>query len=128
MTSLQRGWRIVPQPFIKAGKIRALAVTGARRSATLPNAPTMSEAGLKGFEDVYMWLGMFAPAGTPKEIITKINGDIARILDTPKMKEWLLHDLGGEFAPNTPDQFDKFLVADTARWMKVIRETGVRLD
>lgn len=117
-----------PQPFMKAGKIRALAVTGAKRSATIPNAPTMREAGLRGFEDVYMWLGMFAPAGTPKQIVNKLNADIARILDTPKMKDWLLHDLGGEFTPNTPDQFNELLVADTARWMKVIKETGVRLD
>jgi len=88
----------------------------------------MLEAGLPGFEDVYMWLDMFAPAGTPKPIVDKLNADIARILDTPKMKEWLLHDLGGEFTPNTPDQFNEFLVTDTARWMKVIKETGVRFD
>jgi tripartite-type tricarboxylate transporter receptor subunit TctC len=117
-----------PQPFLKARKIRALAVTGANRSPTMPDVPTMSEAGLPDFAEVYMWLGMFAPAGAPKQIVDKLNADIARILATPKMKEWLLHDLGGEFAPNTPSQFNEFLVADTARWMKVIKETGVQLD
>lgn len=117
-----------PQPFIKVGKVRALAVTGARQSPAMPNVPTMTEAGLQGFDDVYFWLGMFAPAGTPQQIVNKLNADIARILDTPKMKEWLMHDLGGEFAPNTPDQFNAFLVTDTQRWMKIIKETGVRFD
>jgi tripartite-type tricarboxylate transporter receptor subunit TctC len=117
-----------PQPFLRTGKIRALAVTGAKRSPTMPDAPTMNEAGLRGFEEVYMWLGIFAPAGTPKQIVDKLNADIARILNTPKMKEWLLRDLGGEFTPNTPDQFNELLVTDTARWMKIIKETGVHLD
>ncbi len=117
-----------PQPFMKSGKIRALAVTGAKRSANMPEVPTMAEAGVRGFEEVYMWLGMFAPAGTPKAIVTKLNTDIGRILDTPKMKEWLVRDLGGEFTPNTPEQFNEYLIADTARWMKVIRETGIRFD
>jgi tripartite-type tricarboxylate transporter receptor subunit TctC len=116
-----------PQPLVKAGKLRALAVTSAKRSPAWPNVPTMIEAGVPGFE-VYFWLGMLAPAATPKEIVKKLNADIARILDTPKMKEWLLNDVGGEFTPNTPDQFNEFLITDTARWMKVIKETGALFD
>ncbi len=116
-----------PQPLVKAGKLRALAVTSAKRSPAWPTVPTMIEAGVPGFE-VYFWLGMFAPTGTPTQIVNKLNADITGILDTPKMKEWLLNDVGGEFTSNTPEQFAEFLVTDTARWMKVIKDTGAMFD
>lgn len=87
----------------------------------------MIESGLPGFE-AYLWLGVLAPAGTPGQIVNKLNADIGRILETPPMKEWMLRELGGEFTPNTPDQFSEFLATDVARWQKVIKETGVRFD
>ena len=116
-----------PQPFVKAGKMRALAVTSGKRSAAMPGVPTMIESGISGFE-VSFWLGVLAPAGTPKAVVNKLNADITRILEMPKMKEWLLRDVGGEFTANTPEQFTDFLVTDTARWIKVARDNDVRFD
>jgi tripartite-type tricarboxylate transporter receptor subunit TctC len=71
---------------------------------------------------------MFAPAATPRAIVAKLNEDIARIVETPQMKEWLLNSLGGEFTPNTPEQFGAFLGADSAHWQKIVKEIGLQLD
>ncbi len=115
------------QMFVKTGKLRGLAVTGATRSPAVPEVPTMSEAGLPGFE-AYLWTGILAPAGTPAALVNQLNVSLSRILETPEMKEWLLQSIGGEFKPNTPEQFGAFLTTDVARWQKVIKDTGVSLD
>ena len=114
------------QPFVKQGKMRALAVTGAKRSPAVPDVPTLLESGVQ--VEANLWTGLFAPEGTPKAIVNKLNEDMARIVDTPQMKGWLLSNLGGEFTPNTPEQFSAFLAKDTAHWQKVIKEIGLQLD
>lgn len=115
------------QLFVKTGKLRGLAVTGAKRSPAVPEVPTMSESGLPGFE-AYLWTGILAPAGTPSAIVNQLNASLTRIIETPEMKEWLLQNIGGEFMPNTPEKFGAFLATDVARWQKVITDIGVRLD
>jgi tripartite-type tricarboxylate transporter receptor subunit TctC len=114
------------QPFVKSGKFRALAVTGAKRSPAVPDVPTLMESGVP--VEANLWTGMFAPAATPKAIVNKLNADIGRIVETPQMKDWLLSNLGGEFTPNTPEQFGQFLATDSARWQKIIKDTGIQLD
>ena len=115
------------QMFVKTGKLRGLAVTGAARSPAVPEVPTMSEAGLPGFE-AYLWTGILAPAGTPAALVNQLNASLSRILETQEMKEWLLQSIGGEFKPSTPEQFGAFLAIDVVRWQKVIKDTGVSLD
>jgi tripartite-type tricarboxylate transporter receptor subunit TctC len=112
--------------FVSQGKMRALAVTGTKRSAAMPGVATLLESGIQ--VEANLWTGLFAPAATPKAIVNKLNEDIARIVDTPQMKEWLLNSLGGEFTPNTPEQFGAFLAADTAQWQKVVKQIGLQLD
>jgi tripartite-type tricarboxylate transporter receptor subunit TctC len=112
--------------FVNQGKMRALAVTGTKRSAAMPDVATLLESGIQ--VEANLWTGLFAPAATPKAIVNKLNEDIARIVDTPQMKEWLLTSLGGEFTPNTPDQFGAFLATDAAQWQKVVKQIGLQLD
>ena len=114
------------RPFIASGKMRALAVTSAKRSPAAPSVPTLMESGIP--IDVNLWFGLFAPAATPRPILAKLNEDITRFMDTPQMKEWLLNALGAEFAPHTPEQFKAFVDADTARWVKLANQIGVKLD
>jgi tripartite-type tricarboxylate transporter receptor subunit TctC len=114
------------QSFVKQGKMRALAITGAKRSPAVPDVPTLIESGIQ--VEANLWTGLFAPAGTPKAIVNKLNENIAHFIDTPQMKEWLLTNLGGEFPPNTPEQFGAFLANDASRWQKVIKEIGLQLD
>ncbi len=114
------------QTFVKQGKMRGLAVTGAKRSPAVPDVPTLIESGLP--VEANLWTGLFAPAGTPKAIVNKLNEDIGRIIDTPQMKEWLMNNLGGEITRHTPEQFGAFLATDSARWQAVIKQIGVQLD
>ena len=87
--------------------MRALAVTGAKRSPAMPDVPTLIETGIP--VEANLWTGLFAPAATPRPIVDKLNEDITRIFDTPQMKEWLLTAMGGEFGRNTPEQFSAFV-------------------
>lgn len=112
--------------FIKAGKLRALAVTSSQRSATLPELPTLAESGLPGFE-ASSWFGVLAPAGTPKEIVDKINGAVAAWLATPEAKEKLLAQ-GAIAAGGPPDAFVKHIAAETTKWAKVVKESGAHVD
>lgn len=114
------------QPFVKQGKMRALAVTGAKRSPAVPDVPTLLESGIQ--LEANLWTGLFAPAGTPNAIVNKLNDEVGRIMNTPQMKEWLLTNLGGEISPHTPEQFSAFLATDAARWQKIIKQIGVQLD
>lgn len=118
---------VVPaQPFIRAGKLRGLAVTSRQRSPALPEVPTMIEAGLPGFEAV-VWFGILAPAGTPNEIIVKLNNEIGRVLALPKTRE-RLSALGSEVWAMTPDEFTVYIKAEVAKWRKVIHDTKVSVD
>ena len=111
---------------VKAGKLRALAVTSSKRVPELADMPTVSESGLPGFE-VVGWFGLFAPAGTPQPVITKLNGEIVRILKVTESRERLSgHGLipGG----GTPQELGQFLHAEIAKWGKLIKETGIRVE
>jgi len=112
--------------FVKQGKMRALAVTGAKRSAAVPDVPTLIESGVQ--VEANLWTGLFAPEGAPRAVVNMLNQGIGRIWDTPDMKSWLLTGLGGEFSPNTPEQFGTFLRADSARWQKIIKQMDLHLD
>jgi tripartite-type tricarboxylate transporter receptor subunit TctC len=116
----------IQMPQVKAGRIRALGVTSGQRFAALPEIPTIAESGLPGFE-YWSWMGICAPAGTPKDIIARLNHDIVRILDSQQAREWFAAQ-GGEPMPETPEQFAAFIHAEHARWGKVIHEAGIRVD
>lgn len=116
----------VALPHIQAGKVRALAVTSAQRSAALPNVPTMQEAGVPGF-DVSSWQAMYAPAGTPAAIVTRLNSEIEKILVMPEVKA-RLDTLGLVHNPLTPAQFADFNRQEIAKWTRVAREGKVQPD
>ena len=113
-------------PQIKAGKLRPLAVTTARRSAQLPELPTVAEAGLPGYEAVG-WFGFAAPAGTPREIVGKLNREIVRILNLPEVRERLI-GLGAEPVGDSPEQFAQFIKAEAAKWGKLVRALGLKIE
>ena len=113
-------------PQIKADRLRALAVTSLKRSPLLPQVATMDESGYRGFE-VSPWFGTLAPAGTPREIVARISRDTAKILKLPKVRERLLSQ-GAEPVGNTPDEFLQYLKGEVAKWAKVVKATGARVD
>lgn len=111
---------------VKAGRLRALAVTGGKRVSEISDIPTVAESGLPGFE-VVAWFGMFAPAKTPQPIVRKLNGELVRILNTSEVREKMAgHGLipGG----NTPEELGSFLKAEIAKWSKVIKEANIRIQ
>ena len=110
--------------FVKAGKVRALAVTNDRRSIALPDLPTISEAGLPGYQSI-SWLALFAPAGTPRDIVNKMSAETVRILKLPDVRERLLAQ-GAEPIGSTPEQLAAILAQDIAKYAKVIRESGYK--
>ena len=116
----------VSLPHAKAGKLRALAVTSLKRSPALPDVPTMDEEGLKGF-DATSWFGLLAPAGTPKEIIAKLNAASVAALATPDMRERLAAQ-GADPIGNSPDQFAAFIKAEIVKWAKIVKASGARVD
>ena len=113
-------------PHVKAGKLKAIAVTSAKRSLTTPELPTIAEAGLPGFEAI-TWYGMAAPAGTPKPIIARLNTEVVRLLQVPEVKERLLAT-GTEVAGTSPEQFAAYIKSETVKWAKVVKESGARVD
>ncbi|HYK15841.1 MAG TPA: tripartite tricarboxylate transporter substrate binding protein, partial [Burkholderiales bacterium] len=113
-------------PQVKAGKIRALAVSPARRSPALPDVPTVAEAGVPGY-DSGAWFGLVAPANTPKDLVDKLSREIARILKLPDVSARLA-DLGAEAVGSTPEQFSAHIKAEIAKWAKVIRDANVELQ
>jgi len=113
-------------PQLKAGKLKALAVTTARRSPLAPELPTLAETGLPGF-DIYTWWGFMAPAGTPPEIIAKWNAEVTRILGTPEMKAFFAQQ-GAEPAPTTPDQFAALIKSEIPKYARIIKDSGAKVD
>ena len=111
-------------PLIKAGKLKALAVTGKTRSEVLPNVPTMIEAGLAGYTAT-TWNGILTTGGTPKEIVAILNDALVRAMRTPEMKE-ALAKIGQDPAWSTPEEFSTFLAEETDKWRKVIQATGLK--
>lgn len=113
-------------PYAQAGRLRAIAVTSATRSPSLPAVPTVSESGLPGY-DVTSWSGVFAPAGTPSGVITKLHGEISAVLEIPDVIERLA-GLGAEVAPMSPEEFDRFVRKELKKWAEVVKASGVRAD
>jgi len=113
-------------PHIKSGKIRALAVTGARRSPALPEVPTLSEQGFPGVEAT-AWYGMLAPAGTAKPVVTRLHGEVVKVLKLPDVTQ-RLGGLGFEIAGSTPEEFGAYIRAETAKWAKVVKASGAKPD
>ena len=111
---------------VRAGKMKPLAVTTAQRSPQAPEIPTVAEAGVPGYEQT-AWFGVLAPAGTPREIIGRLNGEIIKVLNSPDVKE-RFGKQGVEVRTSTPDQFATFLRSEVDRWGKVIREAGIKAD
>jgi len=110
-------------PYVREGRLRALALTGARRSETLPDLPTVAESGLPGYEAVG-WFGLLAPAATPREIVAKISADANRVLAEREVREKML-GLGADPSGDTPEEFARFIREDQAKWAKVIKEAGI---
>jgi tripartite-type tricarboxylate transporter receptor subunit TctC len=113
-------------PQVRAGKIRGLAVTSAKRLAASPDIPTVAESGLPGYE-YWAWQGLCVKVGTPKEIISRLNEEITKIFKTQEARDWLA-DQGGEAIIETPDEFAAFIKTEHARWGKIIREAGIKAE
>jgi len=113
-------------PHIKAGRLRALAVIAPQRLPALPDVPTVAEAGLPNFE-VTTFYGMLAPAGTPRPIVSRLNGELVRIMHSPELKDRLAA-MATEPATGTPEEFADFITRETAKWAAVVREAGLKVD
>jgi len=115
------GW-----PHVQSGRIRALAVTAAKRPSSLPDLPTVAEAGIPGYEAV-PWYGVLAPAGTPREIVTRLNHEIVRALKQPDFRGFLVKN-GVEPTGGSPDELAHYINSDLVKWAKVIKSAGVHID
>ena len=113
-------------PHIRAGKLRALAITTNKRSPALPDVPTLDEAGLKGF-NLGTWFGVMAPVGTPKEIVVRLNTELVKIIRSPDFKK-RMDDIGAEPIGNTPEQMGQQIKEDTERFAKLVKEAKVTID
>ena len=113
-------------PQIKAGKIKALAVTGARRLPSLPDVPTLAESGLAGY-DFLAWMGIAAPARTPQEIVARLSQETTKILATSEAREWLAAQ-GAEPGGESPTEFAAYIAAEHAKWGPIIRKAGIKAD
>jgi tripartite-type tricarboxylate transporter receptor subunit TctC len=119
---------VVPDslPFVKGGRLRALGVSTFKRSSIVPEIPTIAESGVPGYE-VIGWYGFLAPAGTPRDIVTKLHDEIVRALHLPDIKERLV-GLGFEVAGDTPEQFGNWMKTERVKWAKVIRDSGAKAE
>ena len=124
--SLEFGTALSFLPYIESGRLKALAVTSQKRSQVMPNVPTVAESGLNGFEAL-QWFGVFAPAGTRADVVTRLNGEIVKILHTADMRE-RLNKLASEVMANSPQEFAEFQKGEIAKWAKVVKDSGARID
>ncbi|MFZ9183937.1 MAG: Bug family tripartite tricarboxylate transporter substrate binding protein [Hylemonella sp.] len=113
-------------PQIKAGKLRAIAVTSAKRNPLLPEVPSITEFGYKDFDD-YTWVGLFVPAGTPPALVERINAEINKAMELPESKEKFV-SLGMESSRNTSAQFGAFLRDEVSKWAEVVKSTGAKVE
>lgn len=114
------------KPHIESGKLKAIAVTTAERSSTLPELPTVAESGMPGYE-LTPWFATFAPAGTPPEIIEKLHGAMIRAMDSERVKE-IFATIGAEYIGSSPEELASYLAAETEKWGKIIEETGLTVE
>ncbi|HEY6721519.1 MAG TPA: tripartite tricarboxylate transporter substrate binding protein [Burkholderiales bacterium] len=112
---------------VKGGKLRALAVTGEKRSGVMPDVPTLAEQGLPGFS-AYAWWGILAPAGTPKPVLDKFHAELVKALGQPDLRKQLTETLGMDLAVSSPEALQKFVAGEIDRWGKVVRDNNVRAD
>nr|WP_259371843.1 tripartite tricarboxylate transporter substrate binding protein [Caldimonas mangrovi] len=114
----------VALPHVQSGRVRALAVTSAKRSPVMPDVPTLQEAGVPGF-DVASWQALYAPAGTPPAIVQRMNAEVEKIIATPEMKA-KMEGLGLEHTPNSPQQFAEFGRQEITKWTRIVKEGNVK--
>lgn len=115
-----------PLPHIRTGRLRPLGVTGSKRVVSLPDVPTIAEAGVPGYE-VIQWYGIVAPANTPRDVIAKLHGEIVNILKSPEVREKLAAD-GADPVGSTPEQFAAFIREEIVKWSKVVKSAGIRVE
>lgn len=113
-------------PHVKAGKLKALAVTGTKRWPQLPDVPTMGELGYAGYE-TYNWFGILVPKGTPAAVFVRLNREIVASTKEPEIRKWM-EDRGAEAVSNTPEAFGEYIRKDLAKWARVVRDVGVTAD
>jgi tripartite-type tricarboxylate transporter receptor subunit TctC len=121
MDSLLQGY-----PNIKAGKLKALAVLGPKRSALLPEVPTMAEAGVAGYS-LTNWFGLVAPAGTPKQVLAKVNADVSRVLKDEEIRK-KISDMGADVVGNSAEEFGAAMRAESAQWADIIRSANIKAE
>lgn len=117
---------IIPLPHVRAGRLRALAVTSAQRSPVVPELPTMAESGYPGY-NITSWTGLFAPAGTPKDVVNRLNHDAVNALKAAAVRRRLAQD-GVEVVGSSPSEFGAFMRSEQVRWAKIVKESGARID
>lgn len=113
-------------PFVTSGRLRALAVSGAKRSPAAPDIPTMAEAGVPGY-DASGWVGVLGPAGMPRPIVERLNGEIVAILNTPETRERLAKS-GAEVVGSSPEEFARFIERQLTTWARVVKASGAKVD
>jgi tripartite-type tricarboxylate transporter receptor subunit TctC len=123
-TAVMAGTILSVMPHVRDGRLRALGITSEKRSPVVPEIPTVSEAGLPGFESV-QWSGFLAPAKTPREIVTRLHAEATRILQQPETRERFAGD-GADAVGNTPDEFGRFVQSELVKWAKVARNAGIK--
>jgi len=109
---------------IKSDKMRALAVTGDKRAALLPNVPTMAEAGVRAYS-LTNWFGLLAPAGTPKDVVTKVHSDVVKVLSDPELRKKIA-EMGADVVGNSPEEFGAWMRAESAQWAEIIKSANIR--
>jgi len=117
---------IATVPFVKSGKLRALGVTSAKRTAALPEVPTLAEAGVPGYEN-YSWFGILVPVGTPREIVARLGDEVTKLLRAPDMRE-KMEAVGSEVVASTPEQFAAYLRSETDKYGRLVKAVGMRAD
>ena len=113
-------------PFIKSGRVKVLGVTTAKRASNLPDVPTLTEAGVKGYEAA-LWTGILAPAGTPAAVVNRLNGEIAKVLELKEVRDALAKQ-GAEAQSGSPQEFVAFLKTEHAKWARVVKEANIRIQ
>ena len=113
-------------PQVRAGKLRALAITGAKRSALVPDLPTIAEAGVPGYE-ASGWVGILAPAGTPPAIVNRLNAEVNAILKLPDVRSQLAGN-GADATGGSPEQFATFIEREIAKWAKIVKASGLKVE